>query len=60
MRKRVGTENRIIAVLIILVLITTIIFVVKVGDRIWVSWSGIAEQGDFLITTEEKKEDDTL
>lgn len=39
MRRRVGAENRIIAVLIILVLITTIIFVVKVGDRIWVSWS---------------------
>lgn len=60
MRKRAGAENGIIAVLIILVLITTIFFVVKVGDRIWLSWKDSTGQGDVLITTEKKLEDETL
>ncbi len=60
MRKRAGAENGIIAVLIILVLITTIFFVIKVGDRIWMSWKDSAEQGDVLITTENNLEDETL
>ena len=60
MRKRAGAENGIIAVLIILVLITTIFFVVKVGDRIWMSWKDNTGLGDTLITTEKEKEDETL
>ena len=60
MRRRSGAENGIIAVLIILVLITTIFFVVKVGDRIWMSWKDNTGLGDTLITTEKEKEDETL
>ena len=60
MRRKAGAENGIIAVLIILVLITTIIFVVKVGNRIWLSWKDSTGQGDVLITTEKKLEDETL
>ncbi|MBO5177732.1 MAG: C39 family peptidase [Lachnospiraceae bacterium] len=60
MRKRAGAENGIIAVLIILVLITTIFFVVKVGDRIWLSWKDSTGQGDVLIITEKKQEEETL
>jgi len=60
MRRSGGAENRILAVLITLVLITTIIFVVGVGKRIWVSWKDSTKQGDILITTEKKGEDETL
>jgi len=60
MRRGGGAENRILAVLITLVLITTIIFVVGVGKRIWLSWKDSTKQGDILITTEEKGEDETL
>ena len=60
MRRSGGAENRILAVLITLVLITTIIFVVGVGKRIWVSWKDSTKQGDILITTEKKGEEETL
>ncbi|MBQ8632803.1 MAG: C39 family peptidase [Lachnospiraceae bacterium] len=60
MRRRAGTGNGIIALLIVLVLIVTIIFFIGVGESIWSAWKDSTEQGDTLVTSKTTQEDESL